>query len=234
MPSHSLIRLSGRVLIVLCLCISISQAQGPESAAPEGAIVLFDGSDFSQWTDCDGSQVKWKIVNGAMEVVPDTSYKCEKIQGIKTKQTFRDFHLHVEFRLPDSENTNSGVYLLKRYEIQIYDSHQAPFSPGMGGSLYRQKMPDVNVGKPRGEWETYDIIFRSPRFEIHGDFFRKIEDARLTVIHNGVVTHNNVIVQAQTGVGFPEDPEPGPIMLQDHGARVQFRNIWIYPSESNR
>jgi hypothetical protein len=234
MPSYSLIRPLGRVFLVLCLFISIGLAQAQESPAPEGAIVLFDGSDFSHWTDCDGGEVKWKIVDGVMEVVPDTSYKCERIQGIKTKQTFRDFHLHVEFRLPDTKNTNSGVYLLKRYEIQIYHSHQEPFSPGMGGSLYRQKMPDVNVGRPTGEWETYDIIFRSPRFEILDDFFRKIEDARLTVIHNGVVTHNNVIVQAPTGVGFPETPEPGPIMLQDHGAQVQFRNIWIHPTESNR
>ncbi len=234
MRSHFMMHPLSRLFFFLCFFISIGLAQERQSPPPKGATVLFDGSDFSQWTDCDGGEVPWKIVNGAMEIIPDTSYKCDKIQGIMTKQTFRDFHLHVEFRLPDSENTNSGVYLLKRYEIQIYHSHQEPFSPGMGGSLYRQKMPDVNVGRAKGEWETYDIIFRSPRFEILDDFFRKIEDARITVIHNGVVTHNNVIVQSQTGVGFPETPEPGPIMLQDHGARVQFRNIWIYPSESTR
>jgi hypothetical protein len=232
MRNHSIAHPLCGLFSLLCLLKPIGLAQERQSPPPEGAIMLFDGLDFSRWTDCDGGEVPWKIVNGVMEIIPDLSNKCEKIQGIKTKQTFRDFYLHVEFRLPDSDNTNSGVYLLKRYEIQINYSHQEPFSPGMGGSLYRQKMPDVNVGRPKGEWESYDIIFRSPRFEIHDDFFRKTEDARLTVTQNGVVTHNNVIVQSQTGVGFPETPEPGPIMLQDHGARVQFRNIWIYPSES--
>lgn len=226
-----------RYIIILILALSFFivniQAQEKYSTAPEGAIVLFDGLDFSQWTNCDDGEIKWKIIDGVMEVVPDPTFACEKIQGIKTKEKFRDFYLHVEYRLPESENTNSGIYLLKRYEIQINDSFKKPFSPGMGGSLYRQKMPDENVGKPRGEWQTFDIIFRAPRFEVSDDFFRKIEDARMTVIHNGIVIHNNVIVQDKTGVGFPESPEPGPIMLQDHQAQVQFRNIWIYPLKNS-
>jgi len=83
------------------------------STAPQGAIVLFNGSDFLQWTNCDGGKVRWKIVDGVMEVVPDSTWACEKIQGIKTKQLFNDFQLHLEFKLPQNENTNSGVYSKK-------------------------------------------------------------------------------------------------------------------------
>jgi len=199
------------------------------STAPDGAIVLFDGSDFSQWTNCDGGEVRWKIVDGVMEVVPDSTWACEKIQGIMTKQLFSDFQMHLEFRLPDNENTNSGVYIQKRYELQIYNLISAEIQPGMGGSIYKQKVPDVIVGKPIGEWETYDIIFRAARFD-PADPEKKLENARITVLHNNVVIHNNVIVTAKTGVGFPEGIEPGPIMLQDHLALVQFRNVWIMPN----
>jgi len=207
-----------------------SQKKDKYSTAPEGAIVLFDGTDFSHWTNCDGGEVRWKIVDGVMQVVPDSTWGCDRIQGTMTKQHFKDFQLHLEFKLPDNENTNSGVYIQKRYELQIYNSHKVESDPGMGGSIYRQKVPDVIVGKPNGEWESYDIMFRSARFD-DSDPTKKIDNARITVIHNGVVVHNNVIVKTKTGVGFPEGPEAGPIMLQDHLALVQFRNIWIIPNE---
>jgi hypothetical protein len=100
----------------------------------------------------------------------------------------------------------------------------------MGGALYRQKLPDVNVGKPKGEWQTYDIFFRAARFD-STDTNIRTENARITVIHNGVLIHNNVLIKTKTGVGFPEGSEPGPIMLQDHLALVQFRDVWIIPNE---
>ncbi len=223
-------------LAFFCLLITLSSFNGPGnkkdiySTAPKGAIVLFDGTDFSQWTNCDGGEVRWKIVDGVMEVVPDSAWGCEKIQGTMTKQLFKDFQLHVEFKLPENENTNSGVYIQKRYELQINNSFEAESDPGMGGSIYRQKVPDVIVGKPIGEWETYDILFRSARFDPEKTE-EKIENARISVIHNGVVIHNNVIIKTKTGVGFPESSLPGPIMLQDHLSKVQFRNIWIIPNE---
>lgn len=147
-----------------------------------------------------------------------------------TKQLFKDFQMHLEFKLPDAENTNSGVYIQKRYELQVYNSYKTEPQPGMGGSIYRQKIPDVMVGKSKGEWETYDILFRSARFDPETPD-KKIENARISVIHNGVVIHNNVIIKAKTGVGFEEGIEPGPIMLQDHLSPVQFRNIWVIPNE---
>jgi len=222
--------------MLLCITIIIYGCVNPDnfdkiySTAPEGAIILFDGSDFAEWTNCDGGEVRWKIVDGVMEVIPDSTWACERIQGTKTKRNFKDFQLHLEFKLPDNENTNSGVYIQKRYEIQINNSYNVELSPGMGGSIYRQKVPDVVVGMPVGEWETYDILFRSARFD-DNDPEKKVENARITVIHNGVVIHNNVIIKTKTGVGFPEGSEPGPIMLQDHLAKVQFRNIWIIPNE---
>lgn len=217
--------------IALCSCTGTAENTNIYSTAPEGAIVLFDGSDFSQWTNCDGGEVRWKIVDGIMEVVGDSTWGCERIQGTMTKQLFQDFQLHLEFKLPEHENTNSGVYIQKRYEVQIYNSFNVEPEPGMGGSIYRQKVPDVIVGKPRGEWESYDILFRSARFN-PDNLEEKIENARISVIHNGVVIHNNVILKAKTGVGFAEGFEPGPIMLQDHLAAVQFRNIWIIPNEA--
>ncbi len=214
----------------LCLFHSAVQAQSRYSTAPDGATVLFDGTDFSLWTNCDGGEIGWKIMDGVMEVVPAAVRECENIQGIKTKDSYRDFQLHLEFRLMEPE-ANSGVYIQRRYEVQIADSYGKPFGQYMGGSIYRQKLPDMNVGKAPGEWQSYDIIFRAPRFENDGFIQRKIEDARITVVQNGIVIHNNVIIQDKTGRGFPEGPEPGPIMLQDHESRVQFRNIWIFPSE---
>ena len=218
------------LIILLSACnVPAKKSDHTFSTAPQGAIVLFDGSDFSKWKNCDGGAVRWKIVGGLMEVVPDSTWACEKIQGIYTNQLFRDFQLHLEFKLPKNENTNSGVYIQKRYELQINNSFNTEPEPGMGGSIYRQKIPDVRVGKPIGEWEVYDIIFRAARFD-STDMNKKIENARITVLHNNVVIHNNVIIKAKTGVGFPESNEPGPIMLQDHLALVHFRNIWIIPN----
>jgi hypothetical protein len=217
-------------VISLYGCIENPGKTNQYSTAPDGAIVLFDGTDFSKWTNCDGGQVRWKIVDGVMEVVPDSTWACERIQGTMTREHFRDFQLHLEFRLPDNENTNSGVYIQKRYEVQINNSFNVEPSPGMGASIYRQKVPDLIVGKPSGEWESYDILFRAARFDPENRE-EKSENARISVIHNGVVIHNNVIIKAKTGVGFEEGFEPGPIMLQDHLAPVQFRNIWILPNE---
>ena len=218
------------ILVVSFLIIAMdSKAQMGYSKAPDIATILFDGTDFSHWTNCDDGDVRWRIVDGAMEVVPDTLYDCKRIQGTKTRENYKDFQLHIEFKLLEAE-ANSGIYIHRSYEIQISNTYKQPDNKYMGGSIYRQKLPDVNMGKPVGEWQSYDIIFRSPRFESNEFVSRKVEDARITVIHNGVVIHNNVIVHDKTGVGFPETPEPGPIMLQDHGSLVQFRNIWIIPS----
>jgi len=222
------------------LCLSVVSLRGADksggkkfSTAPDGAIVLFDGTDLGQWVNCHGDKAHWKLADGYMEVTPLKGDRCPRIQGIKTSQLFGDFQLHVEFKLPASNKVNSGIYLLRRYEVQIVNSHGAEIGKSNCGELYKQKPPDRDMCAKPGVWQSYDIMFRAPRFEKGADGKpKKIENARITVIHNGVAIHNNVVVKKQTGAGFPERPEPGPIMLQDHGSAVQFRNIWIIPGNA--
>jgi hypothetical protein len=234
-------RISTLSIVLLCLCVvSLRGADSPGrasggklSTAPKGAIVLFDGTDLGQWVNCHGDKAHWKLTGGAMEVTALKGHSCPRIQGIKTSKLFSDFQLHVEFKTPVGDKVNSGIYLLRRYEVQIINSHGKAIGKSNCGELYKQKPPDRDMcGKP-GQWQSYDIMFRSPRFEKGSDGNpKKIENARITVIHNGVAIHNNVIVKSKTGAGFPESPEPGPIMLQDHGSAVQFRNIWIMPAQA--
>ncbi len=189
-------------------------------------------SDFPCWTHSDGSPVKWKLVDGAVQVTPGTG-------SIVTKSKFQDFRLHVEFNVPrlpplpegvDRGNRgNSGVYLQQRYEIQILDSYGVKPESWDCGALYRVRVPDENASEPAGEWQSYDILFRAPRWEGHGDDARKIENALITVFHNGVLIHDDVELKNKTGAGRPEGPQPGPILLQDHGNEVRFRNVWIVP-----
>ena len=215
------------VLLPLAGC-NTPQGYGP-ATPPSEKIVLFDGNDFSHWTHADGKPVRWKLVDGTMEVVPGTG-------SIITRQVFQDFKLHVEFNVPQSlpetkgqGRGNSGVYLQRRYEVQILDSYGLDAKSNNCGALYGLKAPDKNVSKPPGEWQTYDITFRAARFEGEGQHAKKVQNARITVWHNGVLIHDDVELKNKTGAGEPEGPEPRPILLQDHGNKVRFRNIWIEP-----
>ncbi len=125
--------------------------------------------------------------------------------------------------------TNSGLYLQRRYEIQIMDSFGMEVNPGICGAIYKQKAPDTNACGRRGEWQSLNIAFRAARFrEVNGQV-SKTENARITVLLNDEAIHNDVELTDKTGAGDKEGPDPGPIFLQDHGARVQFRNVWIAP-----
>ncbi|MDY7108430.1 MAG: DUF1080 domain-containing protein [Planctomycetota bacterium] len=208
---------------------SPSGAQIDSIPPPDGTIVLFDGRDFSHWIGADGTPVRWKIVRDTMEIVPGTG-------SLVTRTPFRDFLLHVEFNLPQppaeargQARSNSGVYIQRCYEVQILDSFGIEAGRRDGGALYGFKAPDQNACRPPGEWQSYDITFRSPRWEGEGATARKVENARITVLHNGVPIHDDVELPNKTGAGRPEGPEPGPILLQDHGHPVRFRNIWLVP-----
>ena len=192
---------------------------------PKDAIVLFDGKDFSQWTTGDDKEIGWKIADGEMTIVP-------KSGSIMTRQSFADFKMHVEFKTPQlppdvkgQGRGNSGVYIQRRYEVQILDSYGLEPKKNECASIYTFKAPDKNVCKKPGEWQSYDITFHAARYEGQ----KKLKNARISLVHNGVLVHDDVEVPNKTGAGQPEGPEPGPILLQEHGNVVSFRNIWIVP-----
>jgi len=196
-----------------------------ETVEASDAIMLFGGTDFAHWTTGNDKEIGWRLINGTTESVP-------KSGSIMTKRDFRDFKLHVEFKTPQMPPNvkgegrgNSGIYLQRRYEIQILDSYGLEPKNNECGSLYRFKAPDKNVCRMPGRWQSYDIIFHAARF----DGNRKTKNARITVWHNGVLIHSDVELENKTGAGRPEGPEPGPILLQEHGNEVSFRNIWIVP-----
>ena len=199
--------------------------ENPKGANGDGQkIVLFDGSTTKAWEHLDGTKVAWHLEKGVMRVNPGRG-------SILTRELFNDFTLHVEFNIPDLPESstdqsrgNSGVYLQGRYELQILDTAGMEPASNLCGGIYGQRAPDVNAAKPAGEWQTFDIEFTSPTWDERG---QKVGNARLTVWHNGVVIHNDVEVTAKTGAGNAEGPGPGAILLQDHGAEVAFRNIWI-------
>ncbi len=196
---------------------------------PRGAIVLFDGKNFNQWERIGGEagkkEVRWKLLpDGAMEVAPGSG-------SIVTKNKFKDFELHLEFRtpfMPDARGQgrgNSGVYLQNRYEIQVLDSYGLEGRDNECGGIYTVATPLVNMCAPPMQWQTYDVTFRAPRFDKTGS---KTSDASLTMLHNGVTIHNKVKIPNPTGGALDNKvAEPGGIYLQDHGNRVQYRNIWL-------
>lgn len=194
---------------------------------PESAVVLFNGSDLSNWTSRDGGAPGWAVEDGVMAVVPRTG-------DIMTTEQFTDHFLHLEFMTPDMPEAtgqakgNSGVFLQGRYEIQVLDSYGIAL-PGMGdcGAIYNQFAPLVNACKPPLEWQSYDVIFRAPRLNNDGEI---VENTRVTVLQNGLVILNNVILSGTTGANIGGGVgDPGPLLLQDHGNLVKFRNIWAVP-----
>ncbi|MFB0551835.1 MAG: DUF6807 family protein, partial [Phycisphaerae bacterium] len=187
-----------------------------ETVESSDAIMLFGGTDFAHWTTGTDKEIGWRLIDGTTESVP-------KSGSIMTKRDFRDFKLHVEFKTPQMPPNvkgqgrgNSGIYIQRRYEVQILDSYGLEPKNNECGSVYRFKAPDKNVCRMPGRWQSYDIIFHAARF----DGNRKTQNARITVWHNGVLIHNDVELQNKTGAGRPEGPEPGPILLQEHGNEV--------------
>ena len=205
--------------------LRLSPALGAEP--PEGAMVLFDGTNLDAWEPTKATAdrtVKWKRVEDAVEVVPRTG-------SIVTKQKFTDFQLHVEFRSPfmptarEQQRGNSGVYLQGRYEVQVLDTYGRERRDNYCGGIYQVAVPTVNMCAPPGQWQSYDITFRAPRFDDSGE---KTENARLTVVHNGVTIHDDIELPQPTGGALDTDvAQPGGIFLQDHSDRVQYRNIWL-------
>ena len=209
----------------------VPNAVTPGSApgvAPSDAIVLFDGTSMAAWAGRDGSAPAWPVKDGVFEVAPGSG-------NIHTKQGFGDCQLHVEFAEPavvrgsDQSRGNSGIMLMSSYELQVLDAYQNPtYADGTVGGIYGQYPPLVIAARKPGEWQTYDIAFRRARFDENGQL---VTPARITVFQNGVLVQDNTRPTGPTAFHdrppYIKGPEKAPITLQDHGAPVQFRNIWI-------
>ncbi|MFT5732287.1 MAG: arylsulfatase [Planctomycetota bacterium] len=190
----------------------------------ESAVQLVGTTSHVMVPESDGSQ-GWRFQEGVLTASPGWD-------SVVTPESYQDFRMHLEFNVNDAKgkereaNGNSGVYIQQRYELQILNSfgiEEKNYKASDCGSLYRLKKPDRLANKPAGEWQTFDIVFRAARFQAG----EKVEDARLTVLQNGVPIHEDVAIERKTGAGQPEGPEPRPIKLQGHQNEVRFRNVWI-------
>ena len=198
--------------------------------APSDAEILFDGRSLDRWRSADdpGRRARWKVEAGYFEVVAGTG-------SIGTVDTFGDVQLHIEWMAPSQargsgqDRGNSGVFLMGQYEVQVLDSWGNDTYPdGQAAALYGDAPPLVNASRPPGQWQTYDIVFRRPRFDAGGAVTRP---ARMTVLHNGVLVHDAVELRGPTSHQerrpYAAHADALPITLQDHGHAVRFRNVWI-------
>jgi Domain of Unknown Function (DUF1080) len=205
----------------------------PPVPPPSDAIVLFDGKDLTEWRSAaDGTAAKWLVRDGYLEVVPKTG-------NIKTTRAFGDVQVHVEWAAPvpptgeGQERGNSGVFLMTHYEIQVLDCyHNDTYPDGQAAAVYGQTPPLVNACRPPGQWQTYDIVFRRPRFAPDGAVR---DSARVTVFHNGVLVHDHTVITGWTVHGrraqYAPHPDRLPLELQDHGNPVRYRDLWVRPLE---
>lgn len=210
----------------------VEPAPAPEGTAParppKDAVVLFDGTNLDAWSSDGGRPAKWKVVDGALVTVPGAGQ-------IETKERFGDIQLHVEWAAPmppagrGQNRGNSGIFLMGQFEIQVLDSYQADtYADGQAGAIYGQFPPLANASRPPGQWQTFDIAFRRPRFDPTGSL---LEPARITVLHNGILVQNNEEPFGPTSwlkwLPYADHGKTGPIALQDHDHPVKYRNIWL-------
>lgn len=200
----------------------------PLQPTPSDAVVLFGGRHLLEWRSSDGGAAPWLIRKGYMEVVPGTG-------GIRTERVFGDVQLHLEWSAPfppegkDQDRGNSGVFFMGRYEVQVLDSYaNVTYPDGQAAAVYGQYPPLVDPSRPAGEWQSYDIVFRRPRF---GDSGELLSPARMTVFFNGILVHDNVTLTGPTGhrqrPPYSAHPDRLPLSLQDHAHPVRYRNIWV-------
>ena len=197
---------------------------GPVGGPPLDAIVLFNGKDLSKWRGAKSEVAGWKIENGYVEV--------SKTGDIFTREEFGDVQLHVEWASPvevkgsDQGRGNSGVYLMGRYEIQVLDSFDnKTYANGQAAAFYGNAAPLVNVCRRPGEWQTYEIIFHAPKPQPDG----QVVPGSFTVLHNGVLVQDHIPVKGESTAAsaLKGVAVTGPLVLQDHGCPVRFRNIWL-------
>lgn len=224
----------GPLALALLCTVAVAQGTGIDStlgmAPPEDAVVLFDGGGLDAWVTLgSGEPLQWAVVDGAMRAGGGNAVTAEH---------FGDCRLHLEFwvpHMPDAQGQargNSGVYLQGSYEVQILDSYGIPAADlqhGDCGAIYEVAAPRINTCKAPEQWQAYDILFRAPRFDEAGAL---VEMAVMTVYHNGILLHDRVSVPGPTRASMERDvTQLGPLMLQDHGNPVRYRNVWLVPME---
>jgi len=196
---------------------------GTAGSPPSDAVVLFDGKDLSKWKSEDGGESKWKVVDGYAEMAG---------KSILTREEFGAIQLHIEWASPAEAKGegqgrgNSGVYFQGRYEIQVLDSWNNPtYSNGQAAAFYGHNAPKVNASRKPGEWQSYDIVFHPPKPAADGS----VTPGSFTVFHNGVLVQDHIPIKgdATTSAKFSGATPTGPLMLQDHGNPVRYRNIWL-------
>ena len=204
---------------------------------PSDAIILFDGTSLENWESTKGEPTKWVLENGAM-------YPVKNSGTIKTKQSFGDCQLHIEWASPSEVKGtgqgrgNSGVFLMGSYEIQVLDSYETyaredgsnanpNYADGQAAAIYAENPPLVNASRKPGEWQTYDIIFHQPVWENN----KLKHPGSVTLLHNGVLAQDHWEMEGLTThcTRRPLSPHADklPLQLQDHGNPTRFRNIWI-------
>jgi len=206
-------------------------------SAPSDAVVLFDGTGLANWRGANGSEAKWKLVDGAMESVPKSGF-------VYSRKEFGDCQVHIEFATPKLANGrgqargNSGVFLMGVFEIQVLDSFEnATYADGSAGAIYGQFPPLVNACRKPGQWQTYDIVFRHPRFDDDGNLTKP---AVMTVLHNGVLIQDATELLGPSSwivhrsYNSMQGKTKGPLSLQDHGNPVRYRNIWVRRLDESR
>ena len=194
---------------------------------PEGAIVLFGGKAEQMRDNWYARRSK----NPAGWKVDDKGVATPNHRDISSKQEFGDCYLHVEFCEPLTSSGNSGVGMEGRYEIQILNSYGKQPEAHECGAFYSQTPPKVIASKPAGEWQSFDIFFRAPRFDAAG---KRVEKARATVYQNNILLHEDAEIQGPTGIQYEQykdEAAKGPVVLQGDHDPVQFRNVWIVPTK---
>lgn len=217
----------------------------------ENGIDLFNGKNMDGWLARGGApQHEWDAA-GSVALNPDDAKLLTTTTGegifyngatgrttdIYTEAEYGDCELHVEFMVP--QGSNSGVYLMGRYEIQILDSWgETELRYGSCGGVYCRWIdnqpvdgvpPRVNASKPPGEWQTYDITFRAPKFDADGN--KTANATFVKIVWNGQIAHEDVeVVGCTRGAMIEHEATAGPLMLQgDHGP-VAFRNVVLKPA----
>jgi hypothetical protein len=232
-------------LAALLFVVSTTPAGAADAPSADGWVLLFNGKDLSGWKfrQKNGSEA-WKVVSDVRLDPADPKKLLGEGEGgsdrgvllrgavehgtdLITEKEFGDCELHVEFVVP--QRSNSGVYLMGRYEVQVLDSYgkkDDQLRPGDCGGIYITSKPSTNATKPPGQWQGFDIVFQAPRFDASG---KKTQNAKfLSVKLNGVEIQKDVDVKGPTGSEISREEKPtGPVMFQgDHGV-VAFRNVRI-------